>query len=181
MSARTLAAALRLGCIDELEPGFSRGGPIAIATPTGRLRGEISARYASVWDGGFEAAFARRRRRPVGPAIARGLSAARRAFSVLFSAGAGGSLAAWPCGFVFRGVRGPRRGRAMGEAGVLADLWGSCGSDDAGAWAGTLPCVEDQSGVDGLSGRLPRTAAHLVALRAWYSQRTRPIATKTCR
>ena len=42
MIARTLAAALRLGCIDELEPGFSRDGPIAIAMPTGSLRGESS-------------------------------------------------------------------------------------------------------------------------------------------
>jgi hypothetical protein len=72
-----------------------------------------------------------------------------RARFVWLLTGADGSLlAVCPCGFVFRGVRGPRRGRAMGEAGVLADLWGSCGSDDAGAWAGTLPCVEDQSCVD---------------------------------
>ena len=68
-----------------------------------------------------------------------------------------GSLAVLPLRLCVRGVRGARRGRADGEAGVLADLWGSCGSDDAGAWAGTLPCVEDQSGVDASVGRLPRS------------------------
>ena len=37
---------------------------------------------AKLWDGGFEAAFAQRRRRPAGPATSRGLSAARRALCV---------------------------------------------------------------------------------------------------
>ena len=68
-------------------------------------------------------------------------------FVWLMSGADGSLLAVCPCGFVFRGVRGARGAARWGGWG-LAGLWGCCGSDDAGAWAGTLPCVKDQSGVD---------------------------------
>ena len=115
-------------------PGFRAMGPIAIATPTGRLRGESSAR-CGCGTGASEAAFAQRRRRPAGPAISRGLSAARHAFSMWFLAGADGSLAVCPCGFVVGcAARGGSARMGMlgsdGPVGLLLLFW----VDDAGAW-----------------------------------------------
>ena len=80
-------------------------------------------------------AFARRRRRPAGPAISRGLSAARHAFSMWFLAGADGSLAVCPCGFVVGcAARGGSARMGMlgsdGPVGLLLLFW----VDDAGAW-----------------------------------------------
>ena len=104
---------------------FRGDGPIAIATPTGRLRGESSPRYALVWMGASEAAFAPDDGGRLAPRFPGGFRP-RGARSAWLLAGAGGSLAVYPCGFVFRGVRGAR-GRADGEVRVLADLWGYCG------------------------------------------------------
>ena len=51
-----------------------------------------------------------------------------RARFVWLLTGADGSLlAVCPCGFVFRAVRGARRGRVDGGPLVLAGLWGCCG------------------------------------------------------
>ena len=104
-----------------VEPGFSREGPIAIATPTGRLRGESSG-YASVWDGGFRAP---RTTAPAGwPHDFSGASG--REARVLCCSWRG-LTRPWPRGLAalcFRAVRGARRVAPMGR---LA-CWRVCGA-----------------------------------------------------
>ena len=113
---------------------FRGDGPIAIATPTGRLRGESSVPDMFLL-GRVDARRCDRRRRPAGLTISRGLSAARHAFSMWFLAGADGSLAVCPCGFVVGcAARGGSARMGMlgsdGPVGLLLLFW----VDDAGAW-----------------------------------------------
>ena len=119
---RQSAAPHKLGWLPE--PGF-RDGPIAIATPTGRLRGESSVPDMSLL-GGVDA---RSRDDDGGRLATRFLGGfrPRGARSAWLLAGAGGSLA---CGCAALGrcrrAAGPRRwggSRAGGSVGLLLPLW----------------------------------------------------------
>ena len=140
LRARRQTAALTISTA-ELEPGFSRDGPIAIATPTGRLRGESSARYALVWDGGFRS---RVRATTTAAGWPRDFSGPfGREARVLCGSWRGltRSLAVCPCGFVFSGCAGA----GVVPMGRLA-CWRVCGAvvgqTTLVRGAGTLPCVE---------------------------------------
>ena len=135
ISARMPAAGLACTRERALKPGF-RDGPIAIATHTGRLRSESSARYASCGTRASEAAFARRRRRPVGPTIPRVLPATRRARCVALR-GCWPLLGRVPLRLLLFGCAARGRQRADGggwcsdgPVGLLLLFW----VDDAGAW-----------------------------------------------
>ena len=90
----------------------------------------------------------------------------------------------WPCALAALcfGVCAARGGAA--RMGRLV-LWRICGAVvGRRRWSEGLDAALEkyQSGVDALYGRLPRVAAHLVVdTERCRRQRTRPIATKTCR
>ena len=100
---------------------------IAIATPAGRLRGESSARYALVWDGGFRSGVRATTTAAGWPHDFSG--AFGREARILWGSWRGLTvLGRVLCGCVAWAMcAGAARVRPDGEARALADLWGYCG------------------------------------------------------
>ena len=142
---------------------FRGDGPIAIATPTGRLRGESSPRYALVWMGASEAAFAPDDGGRLAPRFPGGFRP-RGAHFVGFLAGADGP---WPCALRLCGL-GHVRGRCAGPP-----RWG--GSRIGGSVG--LLWVHDAGprGLNAASRSANQTSTPLGAIAAHRSRYSRPL------
>ena len=165
MIARTLAAALVLGCSTSSSRVFRAMGPRPGACPRGGCEATRSVGGRGLGRGPRRTALDRRRGRLL-PFCGRGFGSETRALCGLLS-----GLSGWPCcpcGFVL-GVRaraaGPRRWGGC-PAWRMRGLLLLCGSDDAGAWGRNAALWRDQSDEDGWYGgvaslgRLPRYAVH---------------------